>query len=65
VIQFRCRHSSLSSNAQKHSNQIDSCLTPTTDSDLPLLIEEYHQLFRIIMLHELEDAREMVKKNVD
>ncbi len=38
----------------------DSCLTPATDSDSPLLIEEYHQLFRIIMLHELEDTREMV-----
>jgi hypothetical protein len=49
-------------NAQAHSNQVDPCLTPATDSDLPLLIEEYHQLFRIVMLHELEDAREMVKE---
>ncbi|UJR27967.1 hypothetical protein I4U23_009225 [Adineta vaga] len=37
---------------------IDSYLTPTKDFDSPLLIEEYHQLFRIIMLHQLEDARE-------
>ncbi len=48
---------------QTQSSQTDSCLTPTTDSDSPLLIEEYHQLFRIIMLHELEDAREIVKKS--
>ena len=40
--------------------QNDSCLTPSTDSDSPLFIEEYHQLFRIVMLHELEDTREMV-----
>ncbi|CAF0826106.1 unnamed protein product [Adineta ricciae] len=47
--------------SQGNSGQIDSCLTPTTDSDLPLLIEEYHQLFRIIMLHQLEDARDANK----
>ena len=46
---------------QPRPGHIDSCLTPATDSDLPLLIEEYHQLFRIVMLHELEDARETVK----
>lgn len=43
-------------------SQNDSCLTPATDSDSPLLIEEYHQLFRIIILHALEDAREAVLK---
>ncbi|CAF4550359.1 unnamed protein product, partial [Rotaria sp. Silwood2] len=41
----------------------DSYLTSATDSDLPLLIEEYHQLTRIVMLHELEDAREANKNN--
>jgi len=46
---------------QTQSSQTDSCLTPATDSDSPLLIEEYHQLFRIIMLHVLEDTREIVK----
>ncbi|CAF0823207.1 unnamed protein product [Rotaria sp. Silwood1] len=41
----------------------DSCLTPAINSDLPLLVEEYHQLTRIVMLHELEDAREANKNN--
>lgn len=45
---------------QTEISQSDTCLTPATDADSPLLIEEYHQLFRIIMLHELEDAREAV-----
>ncbi|CAF4400765.1 unnamed protein product [Rotaria sp. Silwood2] len=42
-------------------SQGDSCLTTAVDSDLPLLIEEYHQLTRIVMQHELEDAREVSK----
>ncbi len=46
---------------QPHSIQTDSFLTPAKDSDLPLLVEEYHQLFRIIILHKLEDERERVK----
>ncbi|CAF3534518.1 unnamed protein product [Adineta steineri] len=46
-----------------HSNSGDSILTLATDSDLPLLIEEYHQLFRIIILHQLEDTRELNKDN--
>jgi len=45
---------------QTQVSRNDSCLTPATDCDSPLLIEEYHQLFRIIMLHELENTREMV-----
>ncbi|CAF4366699.1 unnamed protein product, partial [Rotaria sp. Silwood2] len=44
-------------------SQSDPCLTTATDSDLPLLIEEYHQLTRIVMQHELEDAREVNKNN--
>ncbi|CAF1373508.1 unnamed protein product [Rotaria sordida] len=43
----------------KKLSQNDSCLTPTIDSELTVSIEEYHQLTRIIMLHELEDAREI------
>ena len=50
--------------SQAQLNRSDSCLTPATDSDSPLLIEEYHQLYRIVILHQLEDAREsMTKKN--
>ena len=45
---------------QVQISQTDTCLTPSADSDSPLLIEEYHQLFRIVMLHELEDTRDMV-----
>jgi hypothetical protein len=45
---------------QTQFSRNDSCLIPATGSDSPLLIEEYHQLFRIIMLHELEDTRERV-----
>jgi hypothetical protein len=48
-------------NNQTHAPQVESCLIPTAESDLPLLIEEYHQLCRIVMLHQLEDVREMVK----
>jgi len=50
----------LNDDFQNQTSPNDCCLTPATDSDSPLLIEEYHQLFRIVMLHELEDAREMV-----
>ncbi|CAM4903671.1 unnamed protein product [Rotaria socialis] len=42
-------------------SRCDSCLTPATDTDSPLLIEEYHQLTRIIMLHELEDVRQTIE----
>ncbi|CAF4270530.1 unnamed protein product, partial [Rotaria sordida] len=44
-------------------SRTDSCLTPVSDSKLPLLIEEYHQLTLIVMLHELEDARDASNKN--
>lgn len=47
-------------NLQAHLNQADAYLTPTNDTDRPLLIEEYHQLCRIVFLHRLEDARELV-----
>ncbi|CAF1360717.1 unnamed protein product, partial [Rotaria sordida] len=44
-------------------SRTDSCLTPVSDSKLPLLSEEYHQLTLIVMLHELEDARDASNKN--
>ena len=47
-------------NLETDLSRSESCLTAITDSDLPLLIEEYHQLTRIVFLHELEDARETV-----
>ncbi|CAF1432139.1 unnamed protein product, partial [Rotaria sordida] len=50
-------------NQEGDLSRIDSCLTPATDLDLPLLIEEYHQLTRIAMLHQLEDARDASNKN--
>ena len=47
-------------NHQAQQAQNDTCLTPAVDCDLPLLIEEYHQLCRIVFLHRLEDVRDAV-----
>ncbi|CAF5190356.1 unnamed protein product, partial [Rotaria magnacalcarata] len=52
---------SLTDDFAANFSRCDSCLTPATDTDSPLLIEEYHQLTRIIMLHELEDVRQTIE----
>ncbi len=43
----------------------DPSLVPSVSSTVPNPIEEYHQLTRIAMLHELEDERERVKTGCD
>ena len=52
-------------NTQPKNDQSDICLSPIRDGDLPLLIEEYHQLCRVVFLHRLEDVREAVNRLVN
>ncbi|CAF3844274.1 unnamed protein product [Rotaria sp. Silwood1] len=49
--------------AERNFSQSVSCLTPAADSDFPSLVEEDHKLTRIVIRHELEDARETKKNN--
>ncbi|CAF3827255.1 unnamed protein product [Rotaria sp. Silwood1] len=48
---------------KRNFSQSVSCLTPAADSDFPSLVEEDHKLTRIVIRHELEDARETKKNN--
>ncbi|CAF4901586.1 unnamed protein product [Rotaria sp. Silwood1] len=47
----------------RNFSQSVSCITPVANSDFPSLVEEYHKLTRIVIRHELEDARETKKNN--
>ncbi|CAF4770371.1 unnamed protein product, partial [Rotaria sp. Silwood1] len=51
------------SKLQRNLSQSVSCLTSAADSDFPSLVEEYHQLTRIVMRHECEKAKEANRNN--